>query len=335
MVDPQSKNITAGGRAIIILLCAVIIVLISGCSGGPNSAAPSPAQSSSSAADGQSPSQTLPSSPVSQSPLQTPSGTGSATPGVQTPSNVIQAAFPLRDVKGYSGTLHLNSYMPVISLGDPGYLQVSNLPLQELDVSDETVGGRTAYLTPVVGNLSVDVFVSWRLTGALAADAARAIQGQGCNCDTSQTFLVSQGNARLGEMESHASIAVTPDQPAIFVTQMNCLACPTSAALTDASGNTDTAQRAQAQFPEAHGALLQQLLSSKPDFLWVAYGFVGGMKFGNGDTAMVGLPCTLSGNRYVYGSMNIKTGELLRWPKSHQVPGQICYSQGASAPPAG
>lgn len=57
------------------------------------------------------------------------------------------------------------------------------------------------------------------------------------------------------------------------------------------------------------------------------------MTFGYGDDAMVGVACSFANNSYVFGSMNGKTRELLRWPKSHQIPCQRCCAKGAQAPP--
>jgi hypothetical protein len=116
---------------------------------------------------------------ASASPSSDNSIGGEPAPAESATVDAINMQIPLASAKGYKGSLQIGGPGPSVELGDPGNVKVTGLQLTTVTVTNETEGGRSAYLEGAYGQIFVLINASWRLPPDLKAYAKPAA---GCCC---------------------------------------------------------------------------------------------------------------------------------------------------------
>jgi hypothetical protein len=257
--------------------------------------------------------------PVTSENATSPSATDSAAGSVD-----LNFDLPLHSAKGYQGNLHISSPAPQVILGDPGKVTVAGVDSASGMVTDQTVGGRPAFVDgEEVAMVGVDVYLAWALSPQLAKDAGGP-------------YLLEVID--LAAPDNGAPAQVTTDQP--LPLQPAPVRGLTVATIGDRDGfpiNANGASLAAPVFPETEQSALAQLLGRPPNIVFFTPGYSAGFTFG-GASDKTAIVCHITptdnyASPYnVYGVVNGLTGHALSWTTARSTPGQPCHSKYAAPP---
>jgi hypothetical protein len=253
---------------------------------------------------------------------------------VDTPPSRLQFDLPLRTARGYTVTLRFDSAKPSVALGDPGKITVGSLADASLQL-ENTTPGRAVWASGRYGTLALAVYAGWRLPPDLrkyarAVSKNNGTQPCGSKCQEAD-FVFDFATLSSGGALSHPNLQVTQGAPlALSPVNVGGLNGPK---LGTATGNT--LDFGQPSFPERYSSELQQLISARPDVIFVRDGYAAGLQLGGpgGDDRIISSSCSLSHDlpREIYGVID-KRGRLLKWPTSADLAGSPCHTTGAMGP---